>query len=109
MKAADRRDANMEEITTTAAEDDYILLGRCDPATMRPCEILITYAQLAAMAVQAGTDASAVTDAVARQALTEREARAAAEQLVRQLPPDQRLAATDWVRACWGEEAKSDG
>jgi hypothetical protein len=96
-----------ENDSIVAAEEDqlYIVLDECSPETQRPCEILVTYAQLEALAAEAGTDAAPVHTAVARGALTEQEARRAAEDLARQLPPDHRGLADAWIGACWGKEA----
>lgn len=84
-------------------EETYILLAQCAPDTRRPCEVLITYAQLEALAVEAGADPSALHAALGRGAVTEREARQAAEATARSLPPDQRAVADAWIGACWGE------
>jgi hypothetical protein len=90
-------------------EQTYELGGECDEERPRTCELEITLGRIQELAEEAGVPSTEV-DALERRPFTEREARAAAEAVVRRMPEgERREEAEGWVSACFDEEPPADG
>lgn len=85
-------------------EQTYELGGECEVERPRTCELEITLGRIQELAEEAGVPSTEI-DVLETRPFTEREARAAAEAVIRRMPEgEKREEAGGWVSACFDEE-----